>query len=258
MARNHREDERPLPLFILLGSALVFFACALIFISFCSPNWLEKDKRTPNQFIKIGLWEVCFDGYRHPKYQYDRIFTGCRWIFHRDMRIIREYLEPGWFVFVQVFMTFGFITIIASTAMSVAILLQCFRDRHILFFKGQAICLWTSFGFTAIAVVTFGVRGDNRDWMPSPHFNHFSWSFALAVIACLAELTAGGLYWLQAQRMERRKRMMSQPIQYPPNGTPHQPPYYIEKQPAHPTYQPQQPPIATITQVNSSSKEDTV
>lgn len=57
----------------------------------------------------MGLWEFCFDGYRHPNYQFDYLFNGCHWVFSYEFLIIREWLLPGWLMAVQAFMTLALI-----------------------------------------------------------------------------------------------------------------------------------------------------
>jgi hypothetical protein len=43
----------------------------------------------------MGLWEFCFDGFRYPRFQFDKKFTGCHYVFSEEYRIIREWLLPG-------------------------------------------------------------------------------------------------------------------------------------------------------------------
>jgi hypothetical protein len=38
-----------------------------------------------------------------------------------------------------------------------------------------------------ITVLTFGVRGKDRNWMPRWQHNWFGWSFSVAIIACMLE-----------------------------------------------------------------------
>ncbi len=47
--------------------------------------------------------------------------------------------------------------------------------------------------FMGIAVITFGVRGQDRDWMPRWQQNWYGWSFILAVVACILETIVGAI-----------------------------------------------------------------
>jgi hypothetical protein len=43
----------------------------------------------------MGLWTYCFDHFRHPHYQFDKLFDGCNSVFNEDTYVIREWLLPG-------------------------------------------------------------------------------------------------------------------------------------------------------------------
>ncbi|XP_014662653.1 PREDICTED: uncharacterized protein LOC106805534 [Priapulus caudatus] len=266
-------QDNSMNMFVLIATGLVFASCFFILIAYCSPNWVEKDKRTANEFIKIGLWEVCFNGYRHPQYQYDKVFTGCRWIFHRDMYIIREYLEPSWFKAVQVFCTFSFLTVLLATGMTVATILQCCDARRLdRFYFLQGVTLAISCLCMVIGVIIFAVRGDDRNWMQYPHFNHLSWSFAMAIIGAATELGAAALYILLAIREYQQGPKTNEPLRFPPygvrqssstptsQGKPYPPSYQPTYQPTQqPQYQPtQQSQPYALNKAKSTSKEDTV
>ncbi|KAH6934951.1 hypothetical protein HPB50_002484 [Hyalomma asiaticum] len=55
-----------------------------------------------------------------------------------------------------------------------------------------------------IAVITFGARGDGRDWMPDPDHNFLSWSFALGVIGAFCTYVAAVLFAVDSRRMARK------------------------------------------------------
>ena len=60
-----------------------------------SPYWLVSWEYTFSPFKSMGLWEFCFKDYRHPHFQFDKLFTGCHYVFSEEYRIIREWLLPG-------------------------------------------------------------------------------------------------------------------------------------------------------------------
>lgn len=57
-----------------------------------------------------------------------------------------------------------------------------------------------------IAVITFGARGDGRDWMPNWEHNDMGWAFALACVGVCFLMPSGVLYMIEARR-ERYKRL---------------------------------------------------
>ncbi|XP_022237132.1 uncharacterized protein LOC106477097 isoform X3 [Limulus polyphemus] len=90
---------------LLTGSILAFVAGVLLLISFSSPYWLVSYPETYSEFVRLGLWDVCFRNYRHPPYQYDEKFDGCHWIFSYKYQNIRDWLQPGWLIFVEAMMS---------------------------------------------------------------------------------------------------------------------------------------------------------
>lgn len=89
--------------YLLIGGILAFLATLVLFISFCSPYWLESYPETYAEFVRMGLWNFCFRNYRHPSYQYDELFDGCHWVFSYKYQNIRDWMQPGkYFLFIKV------------------------------------------------------------------------------------------------------------------------------------------------------------
>lgn len=59
--------------------------------------------------------------------------------------------------------------------------------------------------FCTIAVIVFGIKGDDRDWMPDPEHNFLSWSFALAVVGCFFQWIAAILFWVESRILYKRE-----------------------------------------------------
>lgn len=57
-----------------------------------------------------------------------------------------------------------------------------------------------------MAVIIFGIRGDDRDWMPDPESNYLSWSFAFAVVGCFFTWTSAVLFFVEARQLDKQKR----------------------------------------------------
>ncbi|KAL0281487.1 UNVERIFIED_CONTAM: hypothetical protein PYX00_002461 [Menopon gallinae] len=195
--------------------ATVCTAVAFLFvlIAFVSPNWLETDGELENpKFIKIGLWQVCFENYEEPRHWYDKKFSGCWWVFEEDYYIIHHILLPSFFVATQFFFTLTF-TLMLIASFLVALYLSCSREHEkfilLLFVIGSDLVLAAISG--TIAVIIFGARGDGRDWMPNWEHNDISWSFAMAVMGVLflyisgvLFLVEGRVHRMKSQRKERQ------------------------------------------------------
>lgn len=82
---------------LVYGGLLTFIGGVILLIAFASPYWLAsyEDTRTETAFNNMGLWEYCFEDYRHPNYQFDKLFTGCHYVYSKEYHIIREWLLPG-------------------------------------------------------------------------------------------------------------------------------------------------------------------
>lgn len=157
------------------------------------------------------------------------------WVFEEEYYIIHDYLLPGFYIAVQFFFTLTFTLTLVSALMSLAL----FRfdrddDRYVVLLLSNGaslvagckytnkhlstrrfsqvqidlkICIWS---FTAIfgliACITWGFRGDGRDWMPNWEHNDMGFAFALACVGVCFLLPCGVLYISEARR-ERYKRL---------------------------------------------------
>ena len=99
----------PLADTLFYGSIASFVAGLLLLMAFASPYWLVSWEDTQSPFKNMGLWEFCFYKFRHPDYQFDKLFTGCHALYGTEYRLIREKLLPGWLMVVQLFVTIALI-----------------------------------------------------------------------------------------------------------------------------------------------------
>ena len=65
-----------------------FVAAVLWLLSFSSPYWLAswEDTRTDQRFLNMGLWTFCFDKFRFPRMQFDKMYSGCNAIWGYEYR----------------------------------------------------------------------------------------------------------------------------------------------------------------------------
>lgn len=72
---------------------VITFVCFMI--GFSSPNWIEHfNKYTERQFVKMGLWEVCFKQWSYYKDYLGKKYNGCWWIFSFEYRPVWSWLNP--------------------------------------------------------------------------------------------------------------------------------------------------------------------
>jgi len=201
-----------------------FIGGILLLISFCSPYWLQSWGDTASPFLNMGLWEVCFFRFRFPKFQFDRLFTGCHAIWGDEYRLIREWLRPWWLLLVQFFMALCFAISFISQIFDVCLLLRWPLER-ILRFEWQVV--YASFimkGLTAVllfvAICIFGASCWDRGWLLYPNYNYVSWSYGFACFAMIGHGIACYLMYMEGRAArERKDRNMALVMQmYPTPG----------------------------------------
>ncbi|KAI8764534.1 hypothetical protein BgiMline_035630 [Biomphalaria glabrata] len=171
-----------------------FTAGALLFmiVAFASPYWVESFEEFKGTFVKLGLWEFCFNDYTFYKDYNGKRYLGCFYVFSPEIRPIWEWVSPPWFVSVQVMVSASLLFIFLVT---VALTLNTFK----LFPKHLQYALLTGTGaamlFTVvvifIALVVFGVYKEDRLWIPRPDMNLLSWSYGLCCVSGWLCLFAG-------------------------------------------------------------------
>lgn len=65
----------------LIGASITYLAGLFLLLSFAGPYWIESYPEMFSSFKRMGLWEYCFDRFRFPAYQFDKLFDGCHYIF---------------------------------------------------------------------------------------------------------------------------------------------------------------------------------
>jgi len=194
---------------LLVSSYVALLALITLIVSFASPYWLSSHKYTYKNFVRLGLWDFCFDNYRHPSYQYDEIFSGCHWIYSSKYQNIRDWLQPGWFMFIQAMMSialclsvFGLVTI-STTIMH-------FLNRH------QIIIIGIAFIFEACATIplflgwlVFSIMHSDRSWLMYPMYNHLDWAFYVAILSSLLHFIATIMLLYETIKTRERKQKLT-------------------------------------------------
>nr|CAD7574217.1 unnamed protein product [Timema californicum] len=172
---------------LVFGGMVTYIAGLMLIMSFSSPYWIQSYQETFSDFKHMGLWEYCFDQFRYPYYQFDRLFDGCHYIFSQEYYVIREWLLPGWLMVVQAFVT---LALMLSFTSQIIIALELVRWplEFVLMYEwllsGIAfICNAVAAVLLFLAVSIFGGECWRRDWLMYPNFNYLSWSYGFAVLS---------------------------------------------------------------------------
>ncbi|XP_053211347.1 uncharacterized protein LOC128394988 [Panonychus citri] len=190
-------------------SLLCLIAWIFLIVSFAAPYWLSSFTKAYASFVRLGLWDVCFNNYRHPPYQYDEKFDGCNWIYSAKYQNIREWLQPGWFIMVQAMLTLALIfTTLALILISASLMYYLVRYHIVVTAVAagleaiSAICM-------LIGISIFASYAFERSWLQYPNFNHLDWAYFLAVITMILLFIASGLLIKESWREYQRKRKMT-------------------------------------------------
>lgn len=77
------------------GYVFLFLSAILLTIAFATPYWLQSESHPNQRFQRLGLWEICFEKFQDPYLRYDRVLSGCKFIFDGDYDFIRQFLKPS-------------------------------------------------------------------------------------------------------------------------------------------------------------------
>ncbi|XP_022243052.1 uncharacterized protein LOC106460597 isoform X2 [Limulus polyphemus] len=178
----HQSPSRTL----VLGCILTFIAAVLLIIAFACPYWMESDSETDRRFVRMGLWSVCFNNYKHLPYSYDRKFDGCHWIYGYEYEDIRDWLQPVFAIVMRVLMKLEVFLLASSAVLCVLTALPLF-----------------------LAVAVFGGLCYDRSWLPGTSFNYISWAYALGVISIFFHILSSACLFSEAGKARERRRMGS-------------------------------------------------
>ncbi|XP_022124168.1 uncharacterized protein LOC110999436 [Pieris rapae] len=189
----------------LIGASITYVAGLFLLLSFAGPYWIESYSEMFSSFKHMGLWEYCFDRFRFPSFQFDKLFHGCHYIFSQEYYVIREWLLPGWLMAVQAFVTLAFmLSFTAQVLLACVIIRMPLRNvlRYEWMYVSSAfIMIAVSSAFLLLAVIIFGTNCYRRDWLMYPSFNVLSWSYAFAVIACILFGLAAILLFFESRKL---------------------------------------------------------
>ncbi|XP_011311463.1 uncharacterized protein sinu isoform X2 [Fopius arisanus] len=199
-----------------VGIGVFMVALVCVVVAFATPAWLASDWRiTSARLDKFGLWTHCFKSLPDPQAADapTKFFVGCRWVydpFTAGWSDIRGFLIPPFMVVTQLFFTICFLLMLIALGL-VILFTTCWDPEHRRFVQ-----LIYSIGFISlaagvsgcIAVIVFACLANGKGWMPDHDNNYFSWSFALGVVGSVFALIAGGLFLVEANIQEKKRRYL--------------------------------------------------
>ncbi|XP_046326451.1 uncharacterized protein LOC124110973 [Haliotis rufescens] len=188
----------------ILGFIFAAVAVGCMVLAFASPYWVESFDKFQGRFTKIGLWEVCFNDYTFYKDYKGKRYLGCWYIFSQEVRPIWEWLSPPWFISVQVMVSF---TLLIQGLNAIALVLFLFKFfpktlDYLILMSTAAINLF-AFGLILIALIVFGVKKEDRSWVPRPDMNFLSWSYGLCCISGLACVVSAYLLHKASKKLDK-------------------------------------------------------
>lgn len=168
----------------------------MLVVAFCSPYWLKSYDLAYLEFKSMGLWEFCFDGFHYYKHKEDVRFYGCDYIFSFNYRAIRQWMLPGWLQVVQTCVSVSLlVSIFSLLTLSLVFVrwpLMWWRRNQYEMVMVALVSDLAAAVFLALALLIFGTKSWDRNWLRYPQYNYFSWSFYAAffsmLLLCLAAL----------------------------------------------------------------------
>jgi len=193
----------------MIAAVICLLSWILLLISFAAPYWLSSYKLAYSSFIRLGLWDFCFYKYTHPPYQYADKFTGCHWIYSSKYQNIRDWLQPGWFIFVQALVTFSFVFTTISLILIAACLMYYLIRVQVTITAVIAGLQASSAFLLLLSVSVFAGKAFDRNWLQYPNFNHLDWAFYTAIVALLFHIVSAYLMFSESLREHHRRRKMN-------------------------------------------------
>ncbi|KAH3710097.1 uncharacterized protein LOC127857627 [Dreissena polymorpha] len=197
----------------LCGAVLAALACLFTILSFSTSHWLESFQEARSGFKRLGLWEACFDKYTYDKDTLGKTYDECGWIFSYDYRPIFDWLNPAWFLAVQVMMTLALILSLVTAILCLLGILNFCPDHRVSVAQlTNSILMFITGALLALAVTIFGIKADtDRAWLPRPDQNYMSWSFGLAVVAGFFAIFSGMCLVIDSLRLRIKARKQNAP-----------------------------------------------
>ncbi|XP_042896666.1 uncharacterized protein [Parasteatoda tepidariorum] len=183
--------------------AFAILGCLTLIIALSSPYWLVSNPDSGSNFVRLGLWNVCFKEYRHPSLKFDSIFDGCYSFHGHRSETIRNLLQPGWFVLVQCLTTCATLLSALSICLLAYMTLQVEREIKIFVSAFVFVLEALSALLAFLGACVFGAMSFERSWIQFPKSNSLSWGYGFVVLSAILLCTAAGCLLVHVFRMRR-------------------------------------------------------
>jgi len=210
----------------VVGGVITYVGGLLLLMAFVSPYWIQSYEETFSNFKNMGIWQYCFENFRYPYFQFDKLFNGCHSVYSEEYYVIREWLLPGWLLVIQAFVTLAFLLSYFGQAVLVMLLvrfpLKFVLENEWLLSSTISICNGIAAALIFLSVVIFGSQCRRRDWLMYPNFNHLSWSYWLAIISMIFHAIGAIFLYMDAKvNYSRRRESRNLVMQMQPNPQSH-------------------------------------
>lgn len=183
---------------LLTALLLHLLALFLLIISFITPYWAISWPRVYSGFRKIGLWEVCFAGYRIPRDPLMKSYHGCWWILAPELYQIRSWIMPPWFIIIQILIT---VSVVIELICMIFLLMIWVRTKSsdntgtakrrapFNLVQGATVITIVTCCIKSVCVIMFGLafRFDPF-WLPNQEINYPHVSYGLAITSTFVSI----------------------------------------------------------------------
>lgn len=190
-----------------VGCFMVAVAVGCMLLAFASPYWVESfGEFTGDRFVKLGLWEFCFNDYTFYKDHNGKRYMGCFYIFQDVIRPLWEWLSPPWFIVMQVMVSTGLLIQVLTAILLTLYIFKLFAGNvNSLVLLGTSAAMFLVVADIFIVLIVFGVKKEDRLWIPRPDMNYLSWSYGLCCLSGFASLFSSlALYKAYKQSQEEK------------------------------------------------------
>ena len=80
---------------------LIFISVLFHIIAIATDYWLKSSNKNQINFLNIGLWRACFDGYIHPHATPVKEYKGCHRVESDYYKTIQDWLIPGTYLYTR-------------------------------------------------------------------------------------------------------------------------------------------------------------
>uniref|UniRef100_A0A5K3FCQ7 Conserved plasma membrane protein n=2 Tax=Mesocestoides corti TaxID=53468 RepID=A0A5K3FCQ7_MESCO len=205
-------------LHVYLCILLSGFICT--FLATILPYWFAKYPSANTRFLRLGLWEICFEDFVSPLEQ-QRFYSGCFYIFDSKIRPLWPLVFAAWFHAAQALQILNMIVYTVLFGCGLAMLLNVLDKQRP---KTVLSSIYLSIVVIWISVTVLGLVGINVDlekkqtrargvdtWLAETDQSNLSWSYGLEAFALLFTLIALNiLVWCVYPRKERGGKLLKE------------------------------------------------